>query len=433
VVKRILLLGALALGIGVTVRLTTAPAPAVAQAPVGREASPPPAAAAGPFVGGGDGRPRWQHLWTRPAPGLTSFSVAADGSAVAWVDDKGGVRRMDSSTGATLWQARPVAGLNRVLAAPGGRVVGYSRLNPALCALRVFDPAAGDRKAATLPVRGCVWSAALSGDGARALVGTGERLVYTVPLTPAAPAPATPAPKPAEPWRAPGIPDSLAVASDRPLAVLATWQGAGVRALDLKPAATAEKWGVLDPQPDRMFRVVVSADGSTAVAVSARGRRAEEARLEAWDARTGRSLFREPIEGRDPRVLVSADGGLVAVSYARMSYYRTGGDALEYKLALFDREGNHLFADKGSALFRPQLLALSGGADGAGRLTVYGGQGTLYTLDARGSFLSKLRLPDDPDTGDAPLVRDAVSSPDGRYLLLWRGDGQLSLFKATAS
>jgi len=429
VVKKILLLGALALGVGAAVRLTTAPAPAVANAPVGDEKPTPALNKSEPFEGGGDGRPRWQHLWTRPAPGLASLSVAADGSAIAWVDERGSVRRMDSSSGRTVWQANAIAGLNRVLIAPGGRVVGYSRLNPGFTSLRVFDPQYGDRKIATVPVRGCVWSATLSGDGGRALIGTGERLIYSIPLIDATAVAGASALKPVT-WQAPGMPDSVALANSRPVAVMSTWQGTGVRALDLKGTTAAEKWGQKDPQPDRTFQVMLSADGSTAVAVSARGPHALEARLNAWDARTGRPLFQEPIDGREPRVLISQDGGLIAVSYARMPYYRTGGDALEYKLALFDRDGSRLFADKGSALFRPQLLALSG--DGA-RLTVYGGAGTLYTLDTHGNFLSKLRLPTDPETGDPPTVRDSVPSPDGRYLLLWRGDGQISLFKATAS
>jgi hypothetical protein len=97
------------------------------------------------------------------------------------------------------------------------------------------------------------------------------------------------------------------------------------------------------------------------------------------------------------------------------------------KLALFDRDGNRLFGEKGSALFRPRLVALS--ADGA-RLTVFGGQGTLYTLDWRGNFLSKLRLETDATTGEAPAVEDTMATPDGRFLLVRRGDDRISLFKA---
>jgi hypothetical protein len=338
-VKRILVLGAFALGVGVAVRMSVAPVPAVAGPPESGGSGRPSPTVVAP-AGVGDGRPRWEHVWTRPTPAALSASVSHDGSCVAWVDERGGVRRLDGANGATLWQAPPAPGVDHVLASPKGQVVGYSLLNPAHPTVRVYDAKFGARRAATLPVRGAVWSVALSDDGSRAVVGTGEGVVHTLPLAKSAPEKPAPAPKSsstalvgpvvkAASCRLPGIPESLSLAGERPLVVLGTWNDAGVRLLDLNDLS--EHWGSRDPQRDRSYRVRLSADGSTAVGVSARGPRGREARIDAWDAKTGRLLWREEIDGRDALAFVSADGSRVAVSYARMSSYRTGDDSLEYK------------------------------------------------------------------------------------------------------
>ena len=65
-------------------------------------------------------------------------------------------------------------------------------------------------------------------------------------------------------------------------------------------------------------------------------------------------------------------------------------------------------------------------------VTVTDGVDTLYTLDARGRIVSRLRLPVNPKTGVPPTIRETIATEDGAYLLIRRGDGQISLLKATS-
>ena len=90
--SRVLMMGGLALLLGVALRLSTAPSPAVAD--------PSPQATATPAAP--NDRPRWDVVWTRPAPDLVSCSLASDGSNIAWVDRKGAVRRIQPDGRVTL-------------------------------------------------------------------------------------------------------------------------------------------------------------------------------------------------------------------------------------------------------------------------------------------------------------------------------------------
>jgi len=106
-------------------------------------------------------------------------------------------------------------------------------------------------------------------------------------------------------------------------------------------------------------------------------------------------------------------------------------------LAAWDRTGRPLFKEKGgSGFFSPDdIVALS--KDGS-RITVQDRRrNILYTLDARGNIVHQLRLPAAaapkvPGTPSpaAPVLRETVATPDGAFLLVHRGDGQISLLKA---
>ncbi len=334
------------------------------------------------------------------------------------MDRKGSVRSLDAA-GRTLWQAPPISGLNRVVAAPAGAVLAYSPPQPRPAVRDDFEPEGRRQKPRSCPVEGAVWNVALSRDGSKAVIGTGQRYVYVIPVAPGGPQ----APQPAARWRTPGIPDSVALASAEPLALLGTWQDAGVSAFALDGTV---RWRHDEPEPARLYSVCLSRDGSTAVGASAHGPRESDARLHVWDAATGRPLWTRDLEGFHPRALITRRGQFVAVTYVRTLSYRTG-DAVERKLVLFDRRGRRLW-EKGGVYFSPELVALS--SDGR-RLTVTDGASTLYTLDAGGRILSYLRLPPNPKTGARPAIREAIATPDGEHLLVRRGDGQITLLKAT--
>jgi len=265
-IRRLLLLGALALGVGVAVRLSTAPAPAVATGRGGAYAlSGGSSAQAEPTPTGLGARPYWQLLWTRPTPGLVAMNIAPGGQQVAWVDRTGSVRLMDE-TGRTRWQTRrglAAPGVNRLMAAPGGAVLAYSHLNPAAPSLHVFH---GPKSVQRHSLDGAIWNAAVSTVGDRALVGTGRRSLYLFSLA------NTDAKKAATQWRAPGIPDSLALLTNRsPLALSGTWQETGVAAYSLDGTP---RWRHDAPdEPSRSYAVALSGDGRTAVAVSCEGPR----------------------------------------------------------------------------------------------------------------------------------------------------------------
>jgi hypothetical protein len=415
VLKRVLVLGALALVLGVSVRLSTIPTPAVAipsPSGVGAVGSPLP-------VESGNGRSRWQPLWTQPAPDLACLAVASDGSSVVWVDARGSVRRILSSTGKTLWQTPPLPAVNQVRVGTNGAVLAFSRMNPDSPAVRILDPVAGALRSALVPVDGAVWDAALTGDGGKAVVGTGQASFYLIPMRPDAVWPGAPT-------KLGGIPDSLSIASGEPLALFGTWQDGGVSAwgLDRLP-----RWRRQEREVDRLYSVRLSADGGTAVAVSSQGPRRQNARLTVWDGRAGKLLWIEELDGSDPRVAVSANGRTIAVTYAQVSAYNSG-NAVERKVALFDREGRRLFGEKGGVFFSPELVCLS--ADGA-RTTVKDAAGNIWTLDSHGRTIARLHAPTDPTTGATPTVRQIVATEGGAFLLVYRGDGNLTLYKAAAS
>lgn len=446
-IRRLLILGALALASGAMARFVLVPAPAVATAAPGEAAAfaPPPVVTPVPPAGVRTG---WSVVWTRPAPDLRAMDLAPDGQGVAWVDGKGAVRLVDALSGQTLWRTKPLSGVNAVAAVPSGvgraAVLAYSRLNPA--APRVYLlPRAGapdNAPAVVCAVDGAVWDVAVSLRGERALIGTGRRSLYVLPLRAAAATAAAPGGAAASPqrlplsWQAPGIPGSLAITDEDPLALAATWQDAGVSAYGLDGTP---RWRHDEADPARLYLVRLSSNGKTAVAVSARAPRESGVRLHVWDADSGDVLFAADLPSANhARVLVSADGTCIAVTYLRMTHYRTG-DVTEHKLAAWDRTGQPLFKEKGgSGFFSPDdIVAVS--HDG-NRLTVQDRRrNILYTLDARGRFVHQMRLPaaGPKISGDpaqpVPVLRETVATPDGAFLLVHRGDGQISLLKAVSA
>jgi hypothetical protein len=430
VIRHLLLLGALALALGAAVRLTTASIPAAVAEPAAGKARPAapaqtlPSAEVQPRVEG-EGRPRWEELWSRAAPGLAAMALAGDGATVAWVDRAGSVRGMDGR-GRTLWRTPPLPGVNRLVALPGsGNVIAYSWLNPERPLLRVVGPGPGGvgKTLASYPTEGAIWNVAVSPDGRYVLAGTGQRFLYVFSPEPDGTLTAVAR------WEAPGIPESVSAGTvsrpaSGPLALLGTWQEAGVSAWSLDSGKP--RWRYLEPESARLYQIHVSGDGARAVGVSASGPRGAGARLHVWDARTGVPLWTKELDASRPKVLTTREGGLVAASYVKTLNYRTG-EATARKLALYDSQGRKLW-EKGGEFFSPTLVALS--PDG-GRLTVADGANTLYTLDARGHFVSQLRFPVNPKTDTRPTIQEAVATPDAGFLLVRRGDGQICLLKAT--
>ena len=110
------------------------------------------------------------------------------------------------------------------------------------------------------------------------------------------------------------------------------------------------------------------------------------------------------------------NGEYVAVSYLRQ-IVRGNQSLSEHHLRLLDRDGNTLW-ERGGLLFSPTLIALS--PDGSSIL-VSDGQRTLYALGQDGHILRSYPLPG--------LLRQTALSADGHVLLVYTGDGTLSLYR----
>ena len=447
-IKRLVFLGVFALAAGATVRVLTAPAPASAVPALSVNAS----ANGTPLLSDANGpapvvgRAYWQSVWTHPAPKMLHVSLAGDGQTLAWVDDKGSVRRVLTTTGATLWQSPPLPGINHVLAIPGenGSVLAYGYLNPIKPTLRLLDAKTGIAQARTFAVDGAVWNAQAAPDGKNVVIATGKSFLYVLPVS--APPPlvvppvksakgekTTEGPRVVLPpvvpvvsvppvrIRVQGIADDMDIARRDPITVAATWQAAGVCAWGLDGTP---KWRHDDAEADRTYQVHVSADGTTAVATSTKGPDHIKARLHVWDARTGHLLWNTELDASEPKALVSANGQTIAVTFAHPETRDANGAR---KLAVFDRTGRRRFADKGGMFFAPDLVSLS---DDGTRLTVRDKSGYLHTLDERGHMVGRVRLAPNPGTTRPPTIQETQTSRDGKTLLVLRGDGQMTLFKS---
>ena len=114
--------------------------------------------------------------------------------------------------------------------------------------------------------------------------------------------------------------------------------------------------------------------------------------------------------------MISADGGCVAVTYTRLITHGEQSVA-ERHLLVLDGAGNTLW-EKGGLLFSPTLVSVA--ADGH-RVTVSNGPNTLYDLNDEGRITAPYRF--------GGTIRATVASPDGRWLLVYTGDGLLNLMK----
>ena len=366
-----------------------------------------------------EGSPRWQLLWEQAAPGLHDLSLTDDARVIAWMDRGRVVRRLDPATGGVLWRTPPLPEFDALAAAPGGQVLLWKRYCAQRPSLSILDAATGLPGARRQSVSGAIWSVLVRSDGQGYLVGTGDRAVTEYALgTSAAP-----------PMRraVTGLPESLAMAEETQVAACGTWLRSGVCRL-----TTSMDWHFDGLDSARWYDVQLSADGSTLIALSAHGPRtsaASDPRLTLWDAATGQRLWERSVPGAEPRVRLSGDGSVVALTYAALSRYSTG-DVMEKKLAIFDRSGNGIATEKGGAYLKPSLVAVSASGN---RITVLDADRSLCTLDRLGRTVARLPLHDSiNDGGREYSIREVRATADGQALLVYRGDGSLLYYHATA-
>ena len=332
--------------------------------------------------------------WKTPVHEPVSLAMSAGGKYSGVVDKKGEVRLYDQ-TGHIVW-TQEVEGATDVLVARNGQsILVYSKLNPVHQDVHFFR-----RDGVRLwkhKVDGCVWSGAVSEDGLRAAVTTGEKYIYVY----------TPDPK--RPrynrWRLEGIGYRAVFTPDNKRVVVGTWQDSALACYDLKGAF---QWRCRHAE-DRQYDLHLSADSRGIVGVIPATIHDPHAELAYWDA-GGKLRWKQPVKGFEAHALVSPQGQYVAVSYANFLSEK-GDGIIERKVAVYRSDGKLLWS-KGGLFFEPRLVALS---PTGSTVIVSDGERSLYNVDQRGKILSKLTLPG--------TIRKALSSDDGRRILLYCGDG----------
>ncbi len=363
-------------------------------------------------------------LWTRSIAGFRGAALSPQGELIALSSGpKGAVSLWHWRTqpDRPLW-VHPATNASSVdVSAAGSFVVAWSALDPSQPEFTILR---GD-DGATLSHRtldGAVWDAQLSADGCYAGVVTGGKSLwlYTLSDQPYLPGKRE---KRIHLWSLGGIGNSIDITSPPAGSYLVTgsWDDSGVACYTLRGACLwqyPEDPAARHKMADRIFTAQLSGSGKYVLGISYGNVRGSNPVLYRWRSDGGGNPQWKTELGEDafyPRAQISEDGRYVAVSYLRQ-IVRGDQSLSEHRLRLLDRDGSTLW-ERGGLLFSPTLIALA--PDGS--ILVSDGQRTLYALGKDGRILANY-----PQPG---LLRQTALSADGHVLLVYTGDGTLSLFR----
>jgi len=364
-----------------------------------------------------------RRVWTISLPGIRTAALSPDGQSVGIVYDASGAPAK-AKLGLWRWADRPVRPLwaraspnvSQVAVGPGGRaLMTWARLDPTQKQVSVRRGADGVQTLAPA-LDGSVWDGQVSPDGQYAAVSTGGHSLYLLTLGDH--------PK-MHRWGLRGLGNSLAFAPSSDSLTAATWDSSGVSCYSTNGAALWEypdDDNAVRPPPSRLFEAQAAQGGTSVLGVSYTNVRRSDAGLYLWRVASGGAPSWQYALGADayqPKAAVSADGRYVAVGYLRII---THGEqsVMEHRLAFLDTHDDKPLWEQGNLLFSPQLVALA--PDGS-RITVSDGQRSLYNINAQGRVTSSYTL------RDGGLMRQISATPDGRYVLVYTGSGELSLFR----
>lgn len=337
--------------------------------------------------------------WQNPVKEPLSLSMSAGGQYCGIVE-RGGVVKIYGPHGQMLWRQQ-VEGATDVLVARNGQsVLVYSKLNPIYQEVNFFRM--DGHKLWTHRIDGCIWSGAVSADGMRAVVTTGERFVYLYEPDPRRPR--------YKRWRMQGIGYSVLFTPDNQHVVIGTYQKPMLACYNLNGDMV---WST-KCDSERQFELHISADSKSIVGTIPASRYNPGAELRFWSS-AGKLAWSLPMPGFDAHALVSPQSQYVAVSYGHAMPARKGPAILECKVAVYRADG-HLLWEKGGLFFGPHLIALS---PTGSSVIVSDGEHSVYNIDRSGRILSKKDMP-------GKILR-AVSTEDGRRILLYCGDNWLYL------
>jgi len=367
-------------------------------------------------------------LWQRPIAGFRGAALSPQGELIALSSGaKGAVSLWHWRTqpDKPLW-VHPATNASSVdVSAAGSFVVAWSALDPAQPEFTVLRGEDG----ATLSHRtldGAIWDAQISADGCYAGVVTGGKMLwlYTLSDQPYRPGKAE---KRIHDWSLGGIGDSVAITSPPAGSYLVTgaWDDSSVACYTLRGTCLwqyPEDPAARHRLADRLFTAQLSANGKYVLGMSYGNVRESDPVLYLWRSDGGGTPQWKTELGDDafyPSAQITADGRFVAVSYLHQ-IVRGERSLSEHRLRLLGRDGGLLW-NHGGLLFSPALVALA--PDGG--VLVSDGRKTLYALAGKdGRILASYPLPG--------LVRQTALSADGRVLLVYTGDGTLSLYRVGA-
>jgi len=360
-------------------------------------------------------------LWSRPVAGFRGAALSPQGELIALASGaKGAVSLWHWRTqpNKPLWIHPATGGSAVAVSALGSTVLAWSPMNPAQTDFSILRGADGT----TLSHRsldGAIWDAQLSADGCYAGVVTGSKLLYLYTLSDE---PYHRGDRRVHHWSLDGLGDSIAFPGTGSYLVSGTWDDSGVACYTPRGLCLWQYPESADARrrlADRLFFAQLSGDGHYVLGISYGNIRQSSPVLYLWRADGGGNPQWKTELGDDaffPRAQITADGEFVAVSYLRQ-IVRGDQSLSEHRLRLLDNQGNTVW-ERGGLMFSPILVALS--PDGRGTV-VSDGQRTLYVLEEDGRILTSYTLP--------ALLRQTVLSADGHTLLVYTGDGTLSLFK----
>ena len=364
-------------------------------------------------------------LWQRQIAGFRGAALSPQGELIALSSGaKGTVSLWHWRTQPLkpLW-VHPATNASSVdVSAAGSFVTAWSALDPAQPEFTVLRGEDG----ATLSHRtldGAVWDAQLSADGVCAGVVTGGKSLwlYTLSDQPYRPGKSE---KRIRQWSLGGIGDSVAITSPPAASYLVTgaWDDSSVACYTLLGKCLwqyPENTAARHKMADRLFTAQISGNGKYILGTSYGNVRESDPTLYLWRSDGGGTPQWKTELGDDafyPSAQITADGQFVAVSYLHQ-IVRGERSLSEHRLRLLGHDGGLLW-NHGGLLFSPTLVALA--ADGG--VLVSDGRKTLYALRGKdGRIMASY-----PQPG---LVRQTALSADGRVLLVYTGDGTLSLYR----
>lgn len=337
--------------------------------------------------------------WKNPIREPLSLSMSAGGQYCGIVE-QGGVVKVFGPNGKPLWK-QTVKGATDVLVARNGQsVLVYSRLNPVYQEVYFFRM--NGEKLWTHRIDGCVWSGAVSSDGMRAVVTTGEKYVYLYQPDPHRPK--------YRRWRIQGIGYNAMFTPDNQRVVIGTYQKPMLISYDMNGKML---WSAKSDS-ERQYELHISADSKSIVGTLPGTRNKPGGELRFWNS-SGRMMWTQTMKGFDAHALVSPQSRYVAVSYADTRPSRKGAEIVERKVAVYQSDGKLLW-EKGGLFFGPHLIALS---PTGSSVIVSDGVKSVYNINEQGRILSKMNM--------SGTIREAMSTEDGRRLLIYCGDGWLYL------